>query len=183
MKPNILELPARLTEEAAYPIAEARNERVRRGIEYWDCLRGARPMPAREEITLRGMVRFVSDCLIVQVINGGADYTFGFMGDGMVRAFNVSLTGKRLSDIDAVLPVFGGQLRALYERALGGEAFLTRGHFQSQQRSLSHSHETAILPLGRGGVVEHFLIVGVQIPFRFWEAGGDEKIRALARAG
>src|SRR5690348_985725 len=123
MEPDVSRFPVRLSDEIIRPLEDVRNERVKLAVDYWNSLRGERPMPSRSEITLRGMARFVSDSVLVEVLHGGADYAFGFMGDSMVRAFNVSLTGRKMSDIEAVLPIFGGQLRELYAEAVHGHAF------------------------------------------------------------
>jgi hypothetical protein len=176
-------LPSRMIEEFIHPLENVCHERVKLAIDYWSSLRGARAMPRHDEITLRGMARFISEIVLVEVLDGGFDYAYGFMGDCMVRAFNVSLTGMKLSEIEMALPEFGTQLRALYEEAIHGHAFIARGRLQNHKSAISHAHETAVLPLGGEGKVTHLLIVGVPRPLRYWqENDGGAKIRSLQKA-
>ncbi|MEI9886612.1 MAG: hypothetical protein WDN08_08945 [Rhizomicrobium sp.] len=152
-------------------IDEAINPFVKRAVLYWRAVRGDRRFPARGELTLRGMASILPYCVIISVIDGGADFEYRYVGDAQRQAFKTSFKGLRLSLIEGVVPQLGAVLRSVYEHACAlGLPFLVRGavdHDPADPRMLYH--ETVFLPLGASdAAVDHILVVGVQIPRPYW---------------
>ncbi|HEY2032148.1 MAG TPA: hypothetical protein VGH02_00535 [Rhizomicrobium sp.] len=153
-------------------VDEVTDRNVQLGVAYWRALCGGRRFPARTDLTLRAMTPFISHVVILRVIDGGADYEYGFAGDAHIRAFKVPFKGIRVSQIEAAAPDFGKLLRAAYDRARSAATpFAVRGRVDMGfGKATPHYHETAFLPLGDSDdAVDHLLIVGVQIPRPFWD--------------
>jgi hypothetical protein len=170
-------------------IDEAANIHVREGVGYWRSLCGQRRFPARGDLTLRGMARFLSFTVIASVIEGGADFEYRYVGDAQLQAFGVSFKGVRLTQIEDVLPGMGRVLRDVYERSrCAGLPFIVRGRVEYDlPGSDMRYHETAFLPLGAtDDAVDHLLMVGVHVPTAFWEIPKDKVTSAaqhLVQAG
>ena len=169
-------------EPSIFSITDAINPNVARAIDYWNGLRGERRFPARDELTLRGMAAILPYCVILSVVDAGADYEYRFVGEEQRQAFGVHFKGMRLTQIEAAAPQLGWLLRSAYENVRArGEPFIIRGPVVpgSQDKNCLY-HESVFLPLGAGAaVVEHLLIVGVQVPRPFWDIPSDD-LKVLA---
>lgn len=149
---------------------EADNAIVKGAIAYWRSLCGERRFPQHSELTLRGMASFLRFSVIVDVIDGGADYRYRYVGDAERQAFKVYFKGIMLSQVETHAPAFGRVLRKAYEHLRSsGVPFVVKGRVghATTESALPH-HETAFLPLGCANV-DQLLIVGVQIPKPFWD--------------
>lgn len=166
---------------AIFSIADAINPHVARAIDYWIGLRGERRFPARDELTLRGMAAVLPYCVILSVIDAGADYEYRFVGEEQRQAFGVHFKGMRLTQIEAAAPQLGRLLRSAYESVrVSGEPFIVRGPVVPGSQDTNRLyHESVFLPLGASAaVVDHLLIVGVQVPRPFWEIPSN-KLKVL----
>jgi hypothetical protein len=166
-------------------IEEVTTPPVKLGAAYWQSLRGHRKFPARSELTLRGMARFLSHVIIIRVEDNGADYEYRYVGETQRQAYGIPLKGIRLSQIEAAAPQLGVLLRCVYEQVRStAKTLVIRG------RALSASaderpqfQETVWMPLGDSDTcVDHLLMVGVQVPRPYWETPAD-KLEALADHG
>jgi hypothetical protein len=163
--------PARTPSTAAihrptYSIDEVEHPIVKSAVSYWQSVRAQRRFPARADLTLRGMARFLPYTLIVAVIENGADYEYRFVGDAERRAFNRDFKGMRVSQVEKIAPKFGEIIRANYDKVSStGLPFAVRGladHVRTNE--YLPYHETAFLPLGAADeLVDHLLVVGVNI--------------------
>lgn len=166
-------------------IGDARSPFVKKGVDYWQALRGQRRFPARGDLALRGMAPFLPHVVIIGVIDGGADYEYRYVGEAERQAFKTYFKGIRLTQIEAHAPEFGRILRSAYEQVRSvGLPFIVRGR-SDLENSQSSYHESAFLPLGTNEeAVDHLLIVGVQVPEPFWELPADklQTLVDLARA-
>jgi hypothetical protein len=137
---------------------------VSAGVRYWNALRGARPLPARDELEPAKMVKFLRNIVLVRVIDGGADYEYRVVGDAHVQAHGHNFRHKRLKEIEATRVDFS--TRATYEHvrmtALPFAVSGWIGRYVPQSRFCYH--ESAFLPLGTGSVVDHLLIVSTYVP-------------------
>jgi len=163
------------------PVESARSPFVKAGVVHWTALKAARRFPARAELTLRGMAPFLPYSVIVEVIDGGADFEYRYVGDAQRQAFKTYFKGLRVGQIEAVAPELGGLLRGVYEQVrASGVPFLVRGRLgEDTDDARFRYHETAFLPLGANDTaVDHLLVVGVQVPEPFWQFT-DEKLKDL----
>ena len=137
---------------------------VSMGVRYWNALRGERPYPARGELVPAKMAKFLRNTVLVQVIDGGADYEYRVVGDAHVQAHGFNFRHMRLKQIEATRIDFS--TRATYGHVrTTGVALAVRGWVgRHEPHSRFSYHETAFLPLGENGVVDHLLIVTAYVP-------------------
>lgn len=137
---------------------------VSMGVKYWNALRGARQLPARSELVPKKMVKFLRNIVLVRVLDGGADYEYRVVGDAHVQAHATNFRHMRLTEIEATRIDFG--TRATYEHVrVTALPFAVRGWIgRHVPKSRFSYHETAFLPLGTNGVVDHLLIVSTYVP-------------------
>ncbi len=162
---------------------EARCPPVMLAIAYWRSIRYERSFPARSALTLRGLAPVLPYSLIVAVIDGGADYEYRYVGEAERQAFQSYFRGVRLSQIEARAPAFGSVLRVVYDMTrIDAAPFIIRGKVDHEVAGTETTfHETAFLPLGeKSSVVDHLLIVGVQVPEAYYQLLADQ-LRTLAK--
>ncbi len=137
---------------------------VSAGVQYWTALRGARPFPSRKEIVPAKMAKLLRNVVLVRVIDGGADYEYRVVGDAHVQAQGHNFRHMRLKEIEARRVDF--TTRATYEHVrITGLPLAVRGWIgRHVPQSRFSYHETAFLPLGENGVVDHLLIVSTYVP-------------------
>lgn len=160
-----------------HSIDDAKAPCVQQGVAYWRSLCGLRRFPARADLTLRGMAPFLPHSVIIEVIGHGVDYEYRYVGDIQRQAFKTYFKGIRVTQIEAVAPRLGGVLRAAYETVRStGDPFIARGQIDHDlPGGIFRYHETAFLPLSANdGVVDHLLIVGVQVLEPFWDIPLDK---------
>jgi len=162
-------------EPAILSVTDAVNPYVKRAIEYWNGLRGERRFPARDELTLRGMAAILPYCVIVSIVDSGADYEYRYVGEEQRQAYGVQFKGLRLSKVEAAAPQLGMLLRGAYETVRAhGDPFVVRGRVASgSPDNKCLYHESVFLPLG-ATVVDHLLIVGVRVPQPFWDIPSND---------
>jgi hypothetical protein len=149
-----------------YSIDEVEHPIVKSAVSHWQSVKAQRRFPARADLTLRGMARFLPYTLIVAVIDYGVDYEYRFVGENERQAFKRDFKGMRVSQVEKISPKFGEIIRATYDRVSStGLPFAVRGLANDVKTDgYIPYHETAFLPLGAvDGLVDHFLAVGVNI--------------------
>lgn len=125
---------------------------------YWENLRGGRNFPARTDITPRGMAPFLRNIVLIRVVDGGRDYEYRIVGDACVQAFGLNFRGARLTEVEAAEANYGLATRAAYEHVRTmGRPFALRGWVAPSIPSFFSYHETAFLPFGDNGTVDHIL--------------------------
>jgi hypothetical protein len=158
-----------------YAIDDVEHPIVKSAVLYWQSLRAQRRFPARADLTLRGMARFLPYTLIVAVIENGADYEYRFVGEFERQAFKRDFKGMRVSQIEKIAPTFGEIIRATYDKVSStGLPFAARGladHVRTGE--YIPYHEAAFLPLGTAdGLVDHFLAVAADIERPYSQSTG-----------
>lgn len=134
------------------PIAfdDIESERVRAVYLAWLCWRGSRPMPTRNEISLRDLGNAAANISLVHVMPQQNDYEFRIIGDAHIQAYGVNFQGKRMSDAMAFAPRHAKILKSSYDMICAMRrpyAFRGRvGHDAPNARFVRF--ETCYLPLG-----------------------------------
>lgn len=124
-----------------------------KGRDYWNKLRGDRPMPARGDIAPRDMREFLSHIGLVEVVpgaNGGVDYTMRIAGGKIEEIFG-TLTGQ---PITRSLPEeTASRWRLVFDEIRkGGVPLAVTGRVA--YANLRHlKYELFVAPLGEGGDV------------------------------
>jgi hypothetical protein len=137
---------------------------VSMGVRYWNELKGERAFPSRNDLVPAKMAKFLRNIVLVRVIDAGADYEYRVVGDAHVQAHGYNFRHMRLKDIEAKRLDFS--TRPTYEHVrVTGVPFAVRGWIGRYVPNSRYSyHETAFLPLGENGVVDHLLIVSTYVP-------------------
>jgi hypothetical protein len=163
LEPRAVEAPESSSIEIVSPEA-LESDPVRAGVQYWNELRGTRRFPARSELAPPKMTKFLRNLVLVRVLDGGADYEYRVVGDAHVQAQGFNFRHMRLKQIEETRVDF--TTRATYEHVrTTALPFAIRGWIgRYVPQSRFAYHETAFLPMGMSGVVDHLLIVSTYVP-------------------
>jgi hypothetical protein len=143
------------------PLERLDAELARTGLSYWRSLKGPAPFPPCASMMSCLSPRMRAHSVLIEVLDGGADYEYRSAGEAMAKAFHGDFSGRRLSGLIAILPKFGLSLRMMYEMVrASGEPLGYRGWVGNDlPRAAFVYHESVFLPLGEDGVVDHLLAV------------------------
>jgi hypothetical protein len=139
---------------------------VRDGADYWNRLRGERPFPTRADVKARDLARLLPYVSIIKVIDNGTDFENRIIGDTMVRAFNVPLQNRRLSDIAKEAPDFVAYCWQPFRRVIETrEPAAWRAHTGTDNTWVVISDaEVVLLPLGNSPeCVDHMIGFGTHL--------------------
>jgi hypothetical protein len=136
---------------------------VRAGWDYWCKLRGARAFPARADIRPRDIAPFLTNMVLVKVLDGGADFLLKIVGDEVSLAYRAVLINRRMSEIAADLPNTVQRWGAVYAEVvrtgLPAAVRVTAG-LEVPEITFSHA-ETVCLPFGASDdQVDHVVTFG-----------------------
>lgn len=146
------------------PLAEVRSPILRIGIDHWNALRGSRRFPARSELRPRAIAGAMANMVLIKVLDGGADFEFGIVGDAATRSFSVPRQGRKLSEIAVEEPYQATRLASLYRCCVEQRAPIAvhsvMGH-DAKAANFTHL-EAVVLPLGPDDdTVDHLLGFGI----------------------
>jgi hypothetical protein len=151
------------TSVATIGLSDLQSVEARAVVAVWKKRRGFHSMPLHEADVLHDLGAFAAHVSLAAVVNDGEDYLFRFIGDAHIRAYGSDFAGKSTSDVTAISPRFGKQLKASYDLVrITGQPFVLRGAIGwdfPQSRFLWF--ETAYLPFGVKGAVTQILNVAV----------------------
>lgn len=156
--------PVEVTQEMArnaIQLADIANPTVRKALDAWECARGTRAMPSRAEMGPRALVGVLSNTAILRVIDSGADFEFRIVGDQIRVQQGAPLQGKRMGDVQAMLPGYGDLLGRIYRKAYeAAEPRAFRGGYTRLAEKQPFFHEVVIMPLSDdGATVDHLIVV------------------------
>jgi hypothetical protein len=144
----------------AIALAEIENPTVRKGLEVWERARGNRRMPSRAQMTPRALMGVLSHVAVLRVIDAGAEFEFRIVGDQIRVQQGVPLQGKRMAEVEEMLPAYGSVLKRIYRNAYeAAEACAFRGWYTRPADNHPFFHEVVIMPLGDDGKTADHLIV------------------------
>jgi hypothetical protein len=141
-------------------LEDLKNPIVRFGTDYWLSLCGTKRYPARDAIDLREIRSALSHMMLINVIEGGADFDLRVVGDAFASALRVPMHKRLLSDIGKEAPMFGERNFKFYRRVVeSGRPLAIRSHFGIDSPELKFTNvEAVVLPLGsREDAVDHLL--------------------------
>jgi hypothetical protein len=143
--------------------SDIQNALLRKAFDLWNKLKGARPFPARSEISPRDLVDFLRHIVLVRVLDDGNEFQFRIVGDAIVLAQGHSFQGLTTAEIEVQLPGYGKMVRRAYQRVYTDrKPLLLRGWFEHASTKRAFLHETLGLPLGPDpDTVDHILVVAV----------------------
>jgi hypothetical protein len=141
-------------------IDELESPAIRTGVDYWRLLRGQRRFPAREDLKPREIAGLLRSMSLIRVTDG--DFQYRVVGDSVVQAYDFSLQGKWLNEIEAELPSFGTFVRPILMHVVESKTpVAVRGSIGHNAHRVNFTHyENALLPLGRNDdTVDHILVL------------------------
>lgn len=141
------------------PADELTSPQIATGMNAWDTARGLRRFPKRSEIRPRDIVTALQHMALLKVENG--DFYWRIVGDGIVRAFDLPLQNRPLSEIVFDEPGFQSILIPLLrEVRQSGEPIAVRGTIgHDVLRANFTDYENLLLPLGPDdSTVDHVMM-------------------------
>jgi hypothetical protein len=129
----------------------------------WQVARGTRRMPSRADMTPRAMKTFLRFIALTEIVDGGKDFRFRVVGEGIASKQKLPLIGKTLTEVDRMVPGFGTFLRDLYQQTVQQrDALAYRGTYVRKADRHPFTYEAVIVPLGSDGETpDHVLVVSV----------------------
>src|SRR5690348_504496 len=83
-------------------------------VAYWESKRAGRIAPRRADIDPTDLAPHLPNIFMLDVLEGGTDFSFRLIGTGIVRGMGRDSTGKRLSDLYRAQPAALAKLTALF---------------------------------------------------------------------
>jgi hypothetical protein len=95
------------------------------------------------------------------VIDDGEDFEFRIVGDQIRVQQGAPLQGKRMNEVQAMLPGYGDLLKRIYRNAYkAAEPRAFRGWYTRPADNHPFFHEVVIMPVGDDGkTVDHLIVV------------------------
>jgi hypothetical protein len=142
-------------------LAEIQNSLVRKALDIWERARGTRRMPARSDMGPRTLVGLLSNIAVLRVIDGGEEFEFRIVGDQIRMQQGAPVQGKRMAEVEIMLPGYGDVLKQIYRKAYdAAEPVAFRGWYTRAADNHPFFHEVIILPVGDdGATVDHLIVV------------------------
>lgn len=128
------------------------------GLEYWQAARGLRRFPARDDIKPRDICGALQHMSLVKVEDN--DFLYRIVGDAIVRAYDIPLQNRHLSDIAFDEPGFDAIVVPLFRKVVEtGEPIAIRGTTgHDVTRANFTDYENILLPLGPNDqTVDHIM--------------------------
>jgi hypothetical protein len=132
---------------------------------HWAGLARADRLPGRADLDPVALSRWLGNLILVQVVDGGADFRFRLYGSKVAESNHRDMTGLSVNALPAtdVAIVAGG-----YREALARRAPVYRGHTIIDD-GRTFTWERVILPLASDGMTIDMLLVGI------YRIRGDER--------
>lgn len=121
---------------------------LRTGLTCWQAVRGFRRFPARADIKPRDMMAALQHMSLLKV--DGNDFIYRIVGDAIVRAYDIPLQNRRISDVAFDEPGFDVIVLPLFRKIVEtGEPIAIRGTTgHDVTRANFTDYENVLLPLG-----------------------------------
>lgn len=91
---------------------------LNRLVAYWDAKRGGRMAPSRSDIDPAELKAHLSGLLMLDVIDGGADFRYRLIGSALAQAMGRDSTGKRIGELYAAEPLVMKSLLDRFRRVV-----------------------------------------------------------------
>jgi hypothetical protein len=135
---------------------------LRRLLEWWQGLAGGRPMPDLDELDPAGFRFVLGYVLVVEPVDGGADFVYRLAGAEISRHMNFDLTGHASSDIGGVHGTFAVvSYRAAMRRVAPLYVEIVPSPRISPQVKMLH--RLALPFAGHDGAVARFLVATLPV--------------------
>jgi hypothetical protein len=121
-------------------------------VEYWQSKCAGRPMPRRADIDPVEIPAHLADVMLIDVLDGGADFRYRLVGTRIVQAMARDATSRRISELHGGQPGIFAKVRSLYLRpVLLKRPIFVRGHIFWLPTRDGRQFEAGYLPLSDDG--------------------------------
>lgn len=154
-----VEIPP-ITASRIIPPEALETEALRCGYAYWCAQRGTRRFPARSDIKPRDIAGILRHISLLKFEHG--DFIYRIVGDVVVRAFDIPMQNRSVSELSKAEPGFGTIIRPMLEKCrTSGEPIAVQGQTgRDVFRVTFTDYENVLLPLGTDDThVDHILVV------------------------
>ena len=135
-------------------------EPLRVAYAYWRSIRGPRRFPARSDIRPRDIAGILRHVSLIKYEDG--DFIYRIVGDSIVRAYDMAIHNRKLSELVYDEPGFGSIVRPLLERCVEmGDVVAIRGQTGRDLLRVNFTdYENVLMPLGPDdATVDHVMVV------------------------
>ncbi len=137
---------------------EVEAQPLRIALAYWRSIRGERRFPNRADIHPRDIAGILRHVSLIKYEEG--DFVYRIVGDVIVRAYDLPMQNRKVSELSYEEPGFGAIVRPLLQRCVEtGEVIAVRGRTGRDLLKVNFTHyENVLLPLGPDdGTVDHII--------------------------
>lgn len=139
------------------PLAECRSEKIRRLCDYWQEIRGDRPMPRRQDVDATAIWPLVKNIFVSEWHRDPDRLFYRIAGTELVAALGLEIRGKWLTDLYADQSDIERTL-TLYRHVAETRSPLLGRTEGTQKRIGADGFEWVICPLSDdGAMVTHFI--------------------------
>src|SRR5258707_12679306 len=144
------------------PLGEIRSDLLRLALAGWEEKRAERRFPSRPEMTPRHMKTYLRNITLWRRSAEGRDYEYRVMGDADAQAYNRSMVGLHVSDLDKLRPGNGARVKAVLDYMVRKQIPVVSAGWLITSGQKPVYHEMLFLPLGPDEAsVDHILGVSV----------------------
>ena len=130
---------------------------VEKSLEYWEAIRGDRPVPRRSDFDPSDIPRLLTHVVFLDVIDGGADFRFRVIGDAVRSISHANYTGQLVGSLPHINQD-GPLLTSLRAAVSSREPVRSQVPYMGPVKEIS-LRDHMILPFsGEDGEVSHLLI-------------------------
>lgn len=127
---------------------EAKHHRINEQLkDYWDGLRGNRPMPLESEVVLEDLKDIWDYCFLMSV--RGNNFAYDFLGEQLVEAYGDDLTGKEITET-LLYPHPISLFNSFREVVKTGQVGMDENEF-TNSRGVLVKYRSCVLPLAAAG--------------------------------
>ncbi len=145
--------------------------KLRQIYDLWRELASDRVGPSRSALTLQRLKRAASWTFLVEVIDGGADFRFGFAGDEIMEFLRIPCASKTVSGMRNIS--FFATAENLFRRCVETGKPLVSGPTQTHYPNRTYlERQVLLLPLSEDGAS----VSGILGAFHTWKLGTNAHI-------
>lgn len=129
---------------------ESDDPSIRRFLQLWENFRGGQPMPSRRDFDVTDLKEWLGHVLMLDVIDGGADFRYRLVGVEIARALGRDYTGRIMSECAFEIPT-SAVIEEFREVVAARRPLVRRGHVTWAPDRSWRSFQSAHAPLASDG--------------------------------
>lgn len=129
--------------------AAAKTSNAKRGIErlhqYWEQLRGSRPMPAEKEIEATELANVWDNCFLIKVNPGASNYLYSYLGHTLLEALGFDAEEDEV--LEKLVDPHSTQIIALCDEVIRTDRPVIREDHFINRRNVEIRYRCCVVPL------------------------------------